>query len=775
MRHLLVAVVLFLACARAQADPELAQRLQQLDAAVLPLEGKPAQMLGHALKARRNDANLIESKTWLRRIHNRSAWEAYRDVRIAALRRSLGRYPAAPADLKVKVTRTLTGEGYAIDNLVFESRPGLIVTANLYRPVQPPAAPPAFLIIPSHHNPKTQGELQDMGMTWARLGCLVLVADELGHGERRQHPFVNKQSYDGDFKVGRQDYYFRYNTSLQLYLIGDSLMGWMAWDAMRCVDLLLQKGCDRERIILLGSVAAGGDCAAVTAALDRRIAVVVPFNFGGAQPETVYPLPADAETSFNYVGGGSWESTRNLAFSAHDGFLPWVIVGSVAPRALIHAHEFAWDRDRDPVWKRYQAIYQFYQAPERLASTHGSGSVRGKSKNDTHCNNIGPVHRKAIYVALQQWFAIPTPPAEYQNRHPGEDLQCLPVQARPLLLHQLAGQLASERLQVARKKRESLPPAEAKKVLRERWADRLGWVQSSMVKGKETATALGEATCVRTVLTTDGDIEVPLALLLPRQAKQGAVPVVVAVAQAGKHAFLKHRSEIIAKLLNEGVAVCLPDVRGTGETRPGNDRGRTSGATSQSAMALMLGEPLLGGRLRDLRGVLAYLRQRSDIDGKKIALWGDSFAPVNPPDRNLRVPWDAARLPDQAEPLGGLLALFGALYEDDVQAVYVRGGLVSFQSILDSEFLYVPHDVIVPGALTVSDLVDVAAALAPRALRLEGLVDGRNVRVTREGMSGAYELARRAFGKRAAESRFQMAAVPASDRDVAEWLLTRCK
>ena len=36
---------------------------------------------------------------------------------------------------------------------------------------------PAILVAHSHHNPKTQGELQDMGVNWARTGCLVLVMD----------------------------------------------------------------------------------------------------------------------------------------------------------------------------------------------------------------------------------------------------------------------------------------------------------------------------------------------------------------------------------------------------------------------------------------------------------------------------------------------------------------------------------------------------------------------------------------------------------------------
>ena len=42
------------------------------------------------------------------------------------------------------------------------------------------------------------------------------------------------------------------------------------------------------------------------AALDPRIQCLVPFNFGGPQPESRFPLPEDAEWSFNYMGGGSW-------------------------------------------------------------------------------------------------------------------------------------------------------------------------------------------------------------------------------------------------------------------------------------------------------------------------------------------------------------------------------------------------------------------------------------------------------------------------------------
>ena len=52
--------------------------------------------------------------------------------------------------------------------------------------------------------------------------------------------------------------------------------------------------------------------------------------------------------------------------------------------------------------------------------------------------------------------------------------------------------------------------------------------------------------------------------------------------------------------------------------------------------------------------------------------------------------------------------------QDQVRAVYAHGGLVSFQTVTASPFIYLPHDCIVPGALSAGDLSDIAAALAPR-------------------------------------------------------------
>ena len=76
--------------------------------------------------------------------------------------------------------------------------------------------------------------------------------------------------------------------------------------------------------------------------------------------------------------------------------------------------------------------------------------------------------------------------------------------------------------------------------------------------------------------------------------------------------------------------------------------------------------------------------------------------------------------------------------EPEVAAVYVRGGLSGYRSLLDSPFCFVPYDALIPGALTAGDLSDVAGVLANRSLRLEGLVDGFNRAMSPEAARKQY-------------------------------------
>jgi hypothetical protein len=101
--------------------------------------------------------------------------------------------------------------------------------------------------------------------------------------------------------------------------------------------------------------------------------------------------------------------------------------------------------------------------------------------------------------------------------------------------------------------------------------------------------------------------------------------------------------------------------------------------------------------------------------------------------------------PDEAQPSAAHLALLLALFEDDVSAVVCRHGLASYRSVLDSPFVQIPHEAIVPGVLQAGDLTGLAAALAPRQLTFESLVDGRGRLVPPETSKEIYAPAIKAY------------------------------
>ncbi len=785
--RLLVLLVASSLCAAAQGENAgLAEKIRAIDSYVGTGKEGWSGLLADDVQRRTVKAGALETSAW-KALKSKADWEVFRDVRIKALRDSLGPFPEVPRGLNLRVTRTLSGDGYSIQNLVYETRPGLFVSANLYLPAKPRAAGmPGILLSHSHHAPKTEGELQDMGMNWARMGCAVLVPDHLGHGERRQHPFVNAESYAGSFKPSRQDYYFRYNEAMQLHLAGESLMGWMVWDLMRGVDVLLaQKGIDREKIILIGSVAGGGDPAGITAALDPRIAAVVPFNFGGPQPDD--PIPANAERDFLYFGSPWWESTRCLRLGARDGFAHWMIAASVAPRRLIYSCEFVLQLDRDPVWPRIEQVFDWYGAADHLATAHGRGSLKGKPPESSHCNNVGPVQRAQLYPTLQKWFGIEPPAKENQTRRKTEELICFTPEVlgtiKPRRLFELAGEIGAERAGAVRVRLENMSVAERRVELRKDWAKLLGIAELNKDPGAQAASPrilaqenVGEISIVRLAFEPKSGVVIPILVLIPPHPPDAHLPVIVAFAQGGKQQFLRQRSEALSNLLSGGVIVCLSDLRGTGETAPkGRDRGRGGELTSVSQAELMLGQTLLGERLGDLQTILRYLRSRGDVDAKRLALWGDSFAAANPPGSTLEVPLDADKFPAISEPMGASLVLLAMLFDDDIRLGYGFGGLAGFQSCLQSPYCYFPHDAVVPGALYAGDLGDVAAVIAPRPLRLAGLVDGLNQRVSAKPAAAAFEPTSMAYRNAGAAGKFNIDTDDADQNHAVTWMLQELK
>jgi hypothetical protein len=159
----------------------------------------------------------------------------------------------------------------------------------------------------------------------------------------------------------------------------------------------------------------------------------------------------------------------------------------------------------------------------------------------------------------------------------------------------------------------------------------------------------------------------------------------------------------------------------------------------------MLRQSLLQERWFELAEFLGDVFMRKDIRADKLLIWGESLASVNDSKTPFAVPHDLDQ-PTQAEPTGATLASTLSLFLR-FDAVVARGGLVSYRSVLDSPFVHVPHDALPIDVFRVGDLPDIWAHLAPKPLRLEGLVDGTNRRVTGEKLKAALAPVREAYAK----------------------------
>src|SRR5271156_3252947 len=93
---LILAVAVTLPCAARAAEPDLADALRGLEARVI-VRGQVRQpplasMLSRDAEAGLSLANAADRKAW-EEVKTRTDWERFRDVRLQALRTSLGQFP----------------------------------------------------------------------------------------------------------------------------------------------------------------------------------------------------------------------------------------------------------------------------------------------------------------------------------------------------------------------------------------------------------------------------------------------------------------------------------------------------------------------------------------------------------------------------------------------------------------------------------------------------------------------------------------------------------
>jgi dienelactone hydrolase/pimeloyl-ACP methyl ester carboxylesterase len=199
--------------------------------------------------------------------------EAYVRSAQERIRQSFGPEPER-TPLNARVTKTVNRDAYTIENVIFESRPGFPVTANLYLPKERSGKLPAVVGTCGHSsNGKAETAYQSFAQGLARLGYACLIYDPIGQGERLQYPDENLKSKIG---VGVREHLHAGN---QQFLVGEFFGSWRAWDGVRALDYLLTRPeIDPNRIGVTGN-SGGGTMTTWLCGVEQRWAMAAPSCF----------------------------------------------------------------------------------------------------------------------------------------------------------------------------------------------------------------------------------------------------------------------------------------------------------------------------------------------------------------------------------------------------------------------------------------------------------------------------------------------------------------
>src|SRR4051812_37742759 len=191
----------------------------------------------------------------------------------------LGLWPI-PEKTPLKATKTgeIEAHGVIVEKVHFQSKPGLYVTANVYRPKaqgQPSLGVrklPAIVYVCGHSNRGRDGNktaFQDHGFWFANNGYVCIVLDTLQLGEIAG---IHHGTYG--IRSGKTPA----ETRWWWHSAGYTPAGVECWNGIRAIDYLLTRPeVDPEKIGVTG-ISGGGAATFWIAAADDRVKVAVPVS-----------------------------------------------------------------------------------------------------------------------------------------------------------------------------------------------------------------------------------------------------------------------------------------------------------------------------------------------------------------------------------------------------------------------------------------------------------------------------------------------------------------
>ena len=609
------------------------------------------------------------------------------------IRQSFGPEPPR-TPLNPRVTRVIERATHRIENVIFDSRPGFPVTANLYIPANYDKPMPAVIGTCGHSvNGKAAGAYQSFAQGLARQGFVCLIFDPIGQGERLQYV---KQDLSPRIGVGTREHLYAGN---QQFLVGEFFGMWRAWDGIRALDYLLTRPeVDKRHVGVTGN-SGGGTMTTWLCGVEQRWTMGAPSCFVTTFRRNMEnELPQDTEQC----------PPRSLALHLdHADFL-----AAMAPKPIIilaKEKDYFDVRGSEETYQRLRRLYRLLGAEENVALFVGP-TGHGYSQEN----------REAMY----SWFhrASGKASAGATERPPGAlhatgDLKFL---AEPdIVLEKDETLWCTPRGQVAaldntrtvfdftRDKARQLTAsrkAPRGKTLRNAVASVLklprGPRQAPDYRNWRYLGARGYPTKYAMAYTVDTEPGMHAIVYRLTEERWHSRPP-----KAGRRAILyvSHLSsdaelrdeplirEVMASEPNSPVFSC--DVRGVGESapdtcNPGSFHSSYGNDYFYAIHSLMLDRPYLGQKTFDVLRVVDWLES---LGHTRIHLMGRGW--------------------------GALAATLAAVMSDSVERITLKNSLTSYADIAESEHYDWPLSALLPNVLAHFDLPDCYAELRDKKLR----------------------------------------------------------
>jgi len=252
-----------------------------------PATGKAAEtgLVYHALQQRADEAYANRKATY-EALKTPEECMAYQKRMKEFFRTQIGGFPER-TPLNPRVIGKLKGDGFHVENLIYESWPGHHVTANLYLPNTKPPYPGVLVPCGHSHDGKAAAAYQRACILLAKNGMAALCYDPIGQGERYQ---VLSEQPNEFFRGGSR--YRPPHPQVQFYCtaehtlmsvssipLGSNSARYRIWDGMRGIDYLVSRpDIDPKRIGCTGN-SGGGTLTSYIMALDERVQCAAPVCY----------------------------------------------------------------------------------------------------------------------------------------------------------------------------------------------------------------------------------------------------------------------------------------------------------------------------------------------------------------------------------------------------------------------------------------------------------------------------------------------------------------